>query len=162
VPGVWYIQYFDADGQRRREKAGSKGNAIDLYRKRKNEVLTGKKLPEKLRIRIVRFAELAEDAEVYCKANNQGQQFDLYRIGRLKKEFGNRPAEIPIEDLRQWFSLQDWKDATFNRYKTMLSLVYRLGMENGKVKSNPARLLKRKREDNGRVRFLNQYNARPD
>ena len=44
--GVWWIQYFDADGRRRREKAGSKGNAIDLYRKRKNEVLTGKKLPE--------------------------------------------------------------------------------------------------------------------
>ena len=30
-------------------------------------------------------------------------------------------------------------------------------MENCKAKSNPARLLKRKREDNGRVRFLNQY-----
>jgi integrase len=32
-----------------------------------------------------------------------------------------------------------------------------MGMENGKVQSNPARLLKRKREDNGRVRFLNQF-----
>ena len=157
APGVWYVQYFDADGRRRREKAGTKGNAIDLYRKRKNEVLTGKKLPEKLRARMVRFSELAEDAEAYCKANNQGQQFDLYRIGRLKEEFGNTPAEIPIGNLRQWFSEQDWKDATFNRYKTMLSLIYRLGTENGKVKSNPAKLLKRKREDNGRVRFLNQY-----
>ena len=77
MPGVWYIQYFDVDGRRRREKAGSKGNVIDLYRKRKNEVLTGKKLPEKLRARVVRFAELAEDAEAYCKANNQGQQFDF-------------------------------------------------------------------------------------
>jgi integrase len=154
---IWWIQYFDADGRRRREKAGSKGNAIDLYRKRKNETLTGKKLPEKLRARVVRFSELANDAEAYCKANNQGQQFDVYRINRLREEFSNRPAELPIEDLRHWFSEQDWKDATYNRYKTMLSLIYRLGMENGKVKSNPARLLKRKREDNGRVRFLNQY-----
>jgi hypothetical protein len=33
----------------------------------------------------------------------------------------------------------------------------RLGMENGKVKSNPAKLLKHKTEDNERVRFLNQF-----
>jgi len=39
----------------------------------------------------------------------------------------------------------------------MLSLIYRIGTENGKAKSNPAKLLRRKREDNGRVRFLNQY-----
>jgi hypothetical protein len=39
----------------------------------------------------------------------------------------------------------------------MPSLIYRLGMENGKTQSNPARLLRRKREDNGRVRFLNQF-----
>jgi hypothetical protein len=30
-------------------------------------------------------------------------------------------------------------------------------MENGKTQSNPARLLRRKHEDNGRVRFLNQF-----
>ena len=75
--GVWWIQYFDAEGRRHREKAGTRGNAIDLVQKRKNEVLTGKKLPEKLRVRLVRFEELTADAESYCKANNQGQQFDL-------------------------------------------------------------------------------------
>jgi integrase len=51
----------------------------------------------------------------------------------------------------------DWQDATYNRYKTTLSLIYRLGMENGKVQTNPAKLLKHKHEDNGRVRFLNQF-----
>lgn len=86
-----------------------------------------------------------------------GQQFDLYRIGRLKKEFGNRPANIPIEDLRKWFGEQSWENATHNRYKTMLSLIFRLGIENGKVQSNPAKLLKHRTEDNERVRFLNQF-----
>lgn len=38
-----------------------------------------------------------------------------------------------------------------------LSLIFRLGIENGKVKSNPAKLLKHKTEDNERVRFLNQF-----
>lgn len=39
----------------------------------------------------------------------------------------------------------------------MLSLVYRLGIENGKVQSNPAKLLKHRTEDNERVQFLNQF-----
>jgi hypothetical protein len=36
----------------------------------------------------------------------------------------------------------------------MLSLTYRLGMQNGKVQSNPARLVRKRKEDNGRIRFL--------
>jgi len=35
--------------------------------------------------------------------------------------------------------------------------MYRLGTENEKVESNPAKLLKHKTEDNERVRFLNQF-----
>ena len=34
--------------------------------------------------------------------------------------------------------------------------MFRLAIENKKASTNPARSLKRKREDNGRVRFLNQ------
>ena len=50
-PGEWWIRYMDAQGRYRREKAGTKGMAIDLYRKRKMEALEGKKLPERLRVR---------------------------------------------------------------------------------------------------------------
>lgn len=155
--GVWWIRYADASGRIRREKVGNRGAALKLYQKRKTEILIGKKLPEQLRNRVVRFSEIADDAEAYCKANNQGYQFDLYRIGRLKEEFGNRSADIPVEDLRRWFSEQEWTAGTHNRYKSTLSLIYRLAIENMKATSNPAHLLKRKREDNGRVRFLNQF-----
>jgi integrase len=89
-------------------------------------------------------------------SSNQGQQFDGYRIGRLKREFANRSAEIPVEELRRWFDEHEWEAGTYNRYKSTLSLIYRLAIENKKATVNPARLLKRKREDNGRVRFLNQ------
>lgn len=41
-----------------------------------------------------------------------------------------------------------------NRYKPFLSLAYRLGMENSKVNANPVRLVRRKREGDGRVRWL--------
>lgn len=77
--------------------------------------------------------------------------------GALKGEFENRPAAIPIDDLRKWFGEQKWENATHNRYKTTLSLIFRLGVENGKVQLNPAKLLKHKTEDNERVRFLNQF-----
>lgn len=82
---------------------------------------------------------------------------DGYRIDRLLKEFGDRPAEIPVEELRAWFSRQHWEPGTYNRYRTVLMLIYRLGIEHKKVDSNPARLLKRRKENDGRVRFLNQY-----
>ena len=99
---------------------------------------------------------IADDALAHCKANSQGQQFDAYRIGRLKDEFGNYPAEILVEDLRRWFSEQEWQPGAHNRYKSTLSLMFRLVIENKKASTHPARLLKRKREDNGRVRLLNQ------
>jgi len=132
-----------------------------LYSKRKTEALQGKKLPETLKIRVVRFSELAGDALKHVKANNEGHEVDAYRITRLKEDFGNGPAEIPIHELREWFDGQEWEAGTYNRYRTVLSLIYRLGMENKKVDSNPTKLLKHKTEDNGRVRFLNQFQPAP-
>jgi hypothetical protein len=54
--GIWWIRFIDAKGRFRREKAGSKGMAIDLYNKHKVETLEGKKLPERLRRATVTFA----------------------------------------------------------------------------------------------------------
>lgn len=155
--GIWWIRYADSHGRIRREKVGNKAAAIQLYQKRKTQVLQGAKLPESFRARKISFTEIADDALAYCAANNRGSKFDAYRIGRLKSEFGNYQAEIPIEDIRRWFSEQNWEAGTQNRYKTTLSLIYRLAIENKKATTNPARLLKRKEEDNGRVRFLGQF-----
>jgi site-specific recombinase XerD len=162
APGDWYIRYIDATGRLRREKAGSKGDAIDLYRKRKSEALRGKKLPEKLRRRTVHFAELCDDFKVYAVANNEGYVNDGYRIAQLKSAFGERPADsIPIETFRNWFAQQDWADGTYNRTRTVLFSIYRLAIENRKVEANPARLLKRRKVDDSRVRFLNQFEPLP-
>jgi len=38
----------------------------------------------------------------------------------------------------------------------LFSLSYRLGMENGRVPSNPARLVRMRKEDHARLRFLNR------
>jgi hypothetical protein len=84
--------------------------------------LEGKKLPKKLRARTVRFTELADDYFVHATANNLGAAVDKYRIKKLKEAFGNRPAEIPISDLREWFGDQKWAPGTFNRCRTVLGL----------------------------------------
>jgi integrase len=158
----WWIRYVDSTGRLRRELAGSKGDAIDLYRKRKAEALQGKKLPEKLRRRVVHFSELCEDFRKHSVANNEGHKNEGYRISQLKAEFGERPAEtIPIEHFRNYFDRQEWAPGTFNRTRTVLFSIYRLGMENNKIIINPAKLLKRKKVHDDRVRFLNQFEPLP-
>ena len=44
--GVWWIQYFDAAGRRRREKVGPKSLAIKLAEKRRTDARAGVKMPE--------------------------------------------------------------------------------------------------------------------
>jgi hypothetical protein len=70
----------DAQGRYWREKVGTKSAAIDLYRKRKNEALEGKKLPEKLRRATVSFAEIAKDALAYSETQKRSYRDDRYRM----------------------------------------------------------------------------------
>ena len=48
------------------------------------------------------------------------------------------------------------KPATVNRYRTLMSLVFSLAVRNGKLTTNPVRLVERRKENNERVRFLNR------
>jgi integrase len=81
----------------------------------------------------------------------------------LVEEFGERPADtITSQELSIWLADQasekNWEPATVNRFKALLSLTFRLGIEGKKISANPAaKDLKRKREKNGRIRFLNQF-----
>jgi site-specific recombinase XerD len=158
VPGKnspWWIRYVDAQGRFRREKAGTKSAAIDLYRKRKNDALEGKKLPEKLRRATVTFAEIAKDALAYSKANKLSYSDDVSRMETLLLWFREYPAEgITAQDIERRFEQQTWKPATMNRQRALLSLTYRLAIRNGKVKENPARQVQHRLENNARIRFL--------
>ncbi len=155
--GIWWVRYADANGKIRREKVGNKSAAIKLYHKRKTEVLEGKKLPEQLRARKVTFAELANDALEYSKAHKRSYRDDEVRMAKLREWLGQRPAEsVSPQEIERWLlaKAEDLKPATLNRYRALLSLVYRLAMQNGKVQLNPARLVRQRKEDNGRIRFL--------
>jgi integrase len=77
-------------------------------------------------------------------------------MSHLKEEFANRIAEdITRGDIQTWLDrkAEEWSIATRNRHLALLKLTYRLAEEDGKVKTNPARLVRQSKE-NGRVRYL--------
>lgn len=160
---VWWIRYADSQGRYRREKAGPRGAAIALYRKRKTEALQGRKLPETIKRKAVLVSDLLDLASDHAKTHYRGERLGAdkndYRYKTLKEAFGNFPAEslTPREIDKQLSKLatdREWKPASYNRHKAFLSLAYRLGIENDAVTVNPVRLVRRRREDNGRIRWL--------
>lgn len=159
--GVWWIRYFDQFGKKRREKAGSKSVAIKLYGKRKQQVLEGKKLPEAFRQPSVNFNQLLDDAVAYSKRNKRSYKTDVPRLARVKEWFGFHPVEeltpkkIEIV-LARAAEREKWAPSTFNHYRSLMSLSYRLAILNRKATSNPARSVTHRRENNNRVRFLTE------
>jgi site-specific recombinase XerD len=158
-PGEWWIRYIDAEGRFRREKAGTKGNAIDLYRKRKTQALEGKKLPEKLRRATVTFADIAREALTYSKAHKLTYGDDVARMEVMLGWFRDRSADsvTPQEierHLEEYIEREGWAASTVNHYRSLLSLTYRLAIRNGKASNNPARATRHRKEDNSRVRYL--------
>jgi site-specific recombinase XerD len=157
--GEWWIRYADSTSRIRREKVGNKGAAIKLYAKRKTEVMQGVKLPENFRTKPVMFGELAEVALDYSKAHKSDSRHDESRMKPILETFRNRAAEtITPQEIERWLvdeaDENEWSPATVNRYKALFSLTFRIALENGKMKYNPARLVKRRREDNARIRWL--------
>ncbi len=78
--GVWWIQYFDTSGRRRREKVGPKAAAKALVETRRSDARLGIKMPENLRATPVTFAELAERALTYSRANKRSHGHDVQRM----------------------------------------------------------------------------------
>jgi hypothetical protein len=138
-------------------KGGTKSAAINLYRKRKTEALEGKKLPEKLRRRAVPFSELCDDTAAYISENYSHPQHDLGRLDTIRTWFASRSAEsITSPDIKAAPSRGKekgkWSNSSYNHHHTLLSLTYRLGIEHEKVEQNPAHGVRRKTENNSRVR----------
>lgn len=157
---IWWIRFTDGQGRKRREKAGTRGMALDLLAKRKTAVLKGEKLPESMNRRGVLFSELLDDATAYAAEHHQrGDRKSDYRPALLKELLGARPADsLTPKDIDRELSRvareREWAPASYNRFKAFVSLAFRLGIENDKVAVNPARSVRRRREDNGRIRWL--------
>jgi integrase len=161
--GIWWICYKQGT-VRKREKVGSRGNAKALYQQRKTELRAGAKLAPNLRHKGVSFAELAVEALAWS-AEHHPKDIRTVR-GRMKtvlEEFGAMAArDIEAQAIDRWLTAHTkWAPATKNRYRALISLVYRQAMRaGGKVASNPARSVAARVENNGRMRSLSENEER--
>lgn len=166
--GVWWIQYFDSAGRRRREKVGPKSAAKNQVEARRTDARAGVKMPENLRAKPITFDEIAKQALIYSRAYKRSWPKDVQRMKRLVKAFGSRPAEsITKADFEGWLMAQHdgregceeklWSQGTRNRYIALLKMTYTQAEKNDKIKVNPARKLSMPKENNERVRWLNEY-----
>jgi integrase len=152
--GIWWIRYRE-NGVLHREKVGRKSDALALYQKRKNEIRMGAKLPENMRRASIRFGQLAEDIRRYSEKHHRDRGHIESRLKLILPDFENRLADqIKPEDIDGWIARNTKAAATANRYRALFSLVFREALRNGKVTSNPARLVRLRHENNGRIRFL--------
>ncbi len=161
--GVWWIRYADASSNLRREKVGTRSAATQLYQKRKTQVRQGEKLPENFRAKAVVFLQLAQNALNYSKAHKRSYKDDECRMAKIMEHFGDMVADrVRPQDIEDWLECHDgWATATKNRYLALIKLTYRLAERNGWIKLNPARLVRMQKENNQRVRYLNQHAPSP-
>jgi integrase len=155
--GIWWIRFTDAQGKYRREKIGTFSAARKLLDKRRGEAVEGKKLPA-FRQRAVSFTELADDAIEYVKNAYSRPADDLARLKLLKEHFAGDPEAIAPKEIKRVLNtltaLKHWSASTRCHHHNLLSVAFRLGIENEKVETNPASAVRRPKQDNSRVRFL--------
>jgi integrase len=151
--GVWWINYY-VKGRQHREKVGRKSDAIDLYRVRKADATIGRKLPSLRNVKTVTISELIDDALEFV-AHHKDLRNYISKAAIVREDLGSQAAtDLTPQELERWLRSHCKTAATSNRYKAFVSLCYREGMRNGKVNVNPARLVRQRKENVGRLRFL--------
>jgi len=152
--GVWWIRYR-VDGKLKREKVGRRDDAIALYQLHKSTTRAGAKLPENMRNAGVKFKELADSILAYSAAHHRDARTIKSRLSKLRPEFDERRADnIKPQEIDAWLTANTKTSATSNRYRVLFSLIYREALRNGKVTSNPARLVRQRHENNAVIRWL--------
>lgn len=156
--GNWYIDYYDQNRKRRREKIGpNKRQAEIVLQKRKVEVAENKFLDVR-KTRKIRFDNFAKEyLEVYAKPNKKSWRRDRISIDNLTTFFGNRHLhEIGPIDIEKYKRSRIGKvtKSTINRELACLKTIFNKAIEWGKAYNNPVRKIKFFPENNRRLRYL--------
>jgi integrase len=160
--GVCWVRWTDNNGNKRRIKAGTRSAAKMLLDKKKNLKLQQTNLPE-LSSKSLLSSALLDDALEHSRAENgeRSTQELTLKIERLRPEWGSRKVvDITKQDVVRWLQKEmvsrEWTVSTMNRWQACFSLVFRVGVDNEKIAINPASRIRRKTEDNQRVRYLTE------
>jgi integrase len=153
--GIWWIR-FKVDGVEHREKVGRRGDAMKLYAMRKADVVRGVKMPPNMKHKGVKFAVIAQEAiDWYINHERKDIRNFKGRMQIILKDFSERVAdEIKPSDIDSWLGSHKWAPATKNRYKNVFGKTFKIALADGKVTSNPARMVEQRAENNARIRFL--------
>ncbi len=161
--GEWYARYWTADGREKHEKGGTKSMALDLYRKRKLEVLQGVKFPENMRSRDVRLKDLvAEYLEAVRASQVKTADAIARRLAVVVDILGNVAAKnIKAEDLERLKikltigpRTAHRMPASINRFLQDLKAVFCKAVDGGKLDRNPFNGVDLLTENNKRAREL--------
>jgi integrase len=158
--GEWWVRWTDTEGKLRRQKVGRKSDAIAAYRKHKDEARAGKIVPVLRNTKKTTLNDLIDLVLNHVVDHKSKRDYEV-KAGIVRSELGNRSAaDITPAEIDEWLNSRKRSAATANRYKAFISLCYKLGMANSKVKVNPARMVRQRREQGARLRFLSreEYN----
>ena len=161
VRGGWFwIRYVDQHGRLHREKASPLlEGAKAALAKRRTEIRELRFFPEKIKQRSVLFGEIAKDYTDHVKQVKRDWAHDVAGVkillGLLKHvpigELTPGRLETVLAELAKE---RTWADATYNRYRALLSGIFRRAVKNGKAATNPVRETAHRKENNHRVRYL--------
>lgn len=165
--GEWWVLWYDADGGRHREKAGTKAAAVDLYRRRKTEVRQGRHFPERMRnAQAATLETICDDYVAALAVNRRDRRGQVAgRLAEVCAILGPRTAQSitpqDVERLKARLSEArargrhgTRKPASVNRYLQDLRAAYNLARRNEKVDRNPGGDVRLLRENNKRTREL--------
>ncbi len=164
--GVWWVQYFDREGRRHREKVGSKSAAKAVYQQRKTEVRLEKFDPEAVtRRRVLTVAGLVERYQPEFTQKRSARD-DLRYAGFWVTYMGKTPADqVRPEDVERWRRKRlsektrlgrPTSPATVNRATSFLRRLFNLAIRDGLLDKNPVSRVKALTENNTRIRYLSQ------
>jgi integrase len=163
--GVWWINYYDTDGKRHRERIGRLEVALEAYSLRKREVHEGRFIKPRFSLS---FKQIADQRMEYKKLRLAPRSYrtDELRLPFLVKELGTSPAaRISPERIEQVLARiidegitgkRPVKGPTANRYRSLLSSIFSLAVERNQISKNPVARVKRFKESEERIRYLRE------
>ncbi len=156
----YWIRYRDQNGRLHREKAGPLLETAKAYiEKRRTERREGKFFPKKMvKVRPLLFGDIAAEYLKLAKGHKRSWRDDEDHLQALKSL-----NDVPVADitpgrldgvLSDLAAEREWAPATVNRHRSTVSGVFQQAIHNRKTEWNPARQIKKRKEENERVRFL--------
>lgn len=156
--GIWWISFTDADGERRREKAGKYLAAVDLRRNRLQQVERNEPIPRGQK-RVWTFAKLAAEnikfksamlAELSIATDNSKLPALLPLMGAIRIDRLTPPR---IDEILAQVAVGR-SGATVNRYRSFMSSCFAFALKRNLLQSNPCTRVARWKENRPRTRFL--------